>query len=120
MNETAEQPALIILVCKVLYFLLPLPVSWLSISLMVRYVKYYDIGVNSSANSGFIFYFILPIFLVILYVVEMIGLLITNRLFILKFLGCCLAAFWSVVLESAHSSYTSNISGIIQRKRRKA
>lgn len=87
MTESVPPHTLFFSVSKALYFLLPLPVSWLSISLMGKYMQYYDVGVNPGANNGTLLFFVLPVLPVILYLVQIVGLYIVNRFFKSKYLG---------------------------------
>lgn len=80
-NKTIRKLTLLFSICKVLYFLLPLFVTWLSLSLMSMYMKYYDIGVNPSANNGFLIFFVAPALLTILYITAIINLYISKRFF---------------------------------------
>lgn len=57
------------LACRVAYYLFPLPVAWLALSLMSQHMKYHDIGVNSGANNGFLMFFLAPPLLLLLYAV---------------------------------------------------
>lgn len=83
---------------KVLYFLLPLPVSWLSISLMGQYMKYYDIGVNPSANNATLVFFVLPVLLLVLYLVEMFCLWVVNRFGTSKCRGLLLSSLVVLII----------------------
>lgn len=79
MNETVKLKALPLSMCKVLYFLFPLPVAWLSLSLMSMYMKYYDIGVNSGANNGFLVFIVGPVLLIVLFITAATSLYLANR-----------------------------------------
>ena len=79
MNETTKLKALLLSMCKVLYFLFPIPVAWLSLSLMSIYMKYYDIGVNSGANNGFLVFIVGPVLLIVLFITAAISLYLANR-----------------------------------------
>ena len=66
-------------ICKVLYFLLPFPVCWLALVLTSRYWKFYDIGVNMTANNGYLIVIVMPILLTALYGVAVGCLTLANR-----------------------------------------
>lgn len=51
---------------KFLYYLFPVAVSWLCLSLMNAHLSYYDIGVNAAANRGFLLLFVAPILVPVL------------------------------------------------------
>ncbi len=92
MTENAKSKTRLLLLCRVLYFLLPLPVTWFAINLMGSYMKYYDIGVNVSANHGFLMFFVAPALLVSLLVIAAISLYLLQRL--LK------SPWWALLLGS--------------------
>ncbi len=73
--------------CRFLYFLLPIPVACLSLSLISMYMAYYDIGVNPGANNMFLVFFIAPVLLAVLYITAAISLYIANRFFKSQWLG---------------------------------
>lgn len=75
MTNSNELPAWFIFV----YFLLPIPVAWLSLHLMSLYSIYYDIGINAVANNGFLIYIVAPILLISLYIASVIFLYLTKR-----------------------------------------
>lgn len=87
MNEKIKPPALFFAIGKVLYFLLPFPVTWLSLSLMSMYMKYYDIGVNSAANNGFLVFFVAPVLLIALFITAAISNYLVNRFYKYQWLG---------------------------------
>jgi len=72
------------------YFLLPIPVAWLSLSLMSMYLRYYDIGINSAANNVFLIFFVAPALLIGLYITAITCLYLANRLVKPKWLGVLL------------------------------
>ncbi len=78
-NETKQQPAFLLLAGKIIYYVLPLPVAFFSLSLMSMHMKYYDIGVNAAANNGFLLYFVLPALLMVLYGIAIITQYLAGR-----------------------------------------
>jgi hypothetical protein len=96
MNKAIKELSLSI--SKILYFLLPFPVALLSLSLMSMYMRYYDIGVNMSANNGFLVFFLAPALLVILYVTAATSLYLANRLFNFQWLGILLGSALMLVV----------------------
>ena len=68
-----------VLAGKILYFLMPIALSWLSISLMSMHMAYYDIGINASANNGFLMFFVFPVLLIIQYAIAIVAPYIAGR-----------------------------------------
>ena len=77
---------------KVLYFLFPLPVALLSLSLTSMYLAYYDMGINASANNGFLLFIVAPILLTVLYITAGTSLFLANRLLKSKWMGILLGS----------------------------
>lgn len=92
MNESIKRPAWPFSMCRVLCFLLPIPVAWLSLSLMSMYMNYYNMGVNSGANNGFLVLFVAPVLLTVLYITAATSLYIANRCFKSQWLGVLLGS----------------------------
>lgn len=77
MNRTTYSPLRLLI--KTLYFLLPGPIAWLSLSLMSMHAKYYGMGINMAANNGELFFLVAPVLLVALYATAAASLLLANR-----------------------------------------
>ena len=92
MNETIKQFSLLYSICEIVYFLLPFPIAMLSLSLMSMYMKYYDIGINMTANNGFLYFFVAPVLLIILYITATATLYLVNRFFKSQWLGIVLGS----------------------------
>lgn len=92
-NNATRQKGIAVL-CKILYFMLPLLVGWLALSLMSKYMKFYDIGVNAGANNGFLMFFIAPLLLVGLYSIATLCIFIGNYLKASPYKTMCIGSFF--------------------------
>lgn len=63
----------------VLYFLFPFFAAWLSLSLTSMYMAYYDIGINASANNGFLVWIVAPVLLIVLFITAVVSLYLVRR-----------------------------------------
>ena len=92
---------------KALYFLFPLPVIWLSLSLVSSYWAYYDIGINASANSLGLFFIVAPSLIFATYTTAVIVFLITRALIpnqkIGLLIGCTLVFTVAIGLFRFHT-----------------
>ncbi|NOS89129.1 MAG: hypothetical protein HOP34_11440 [Methylococcaceae bacterium] len=91
-NGTITQSSLLFSLCKIAYFLLPLPIALLSLSLMSLYMEYYDIGVSMTANNGFLVYFVAPALLISLYITATASLYLGRKIFNFRWLGIVLGS----------------------------
>lgn len=98
MNNSIKQQSLFFLTCKVLYFLFPLPVAWLSLSLMSMYLKYYDMGINAGANNGFLVFFVAPALLTALYIIAVVSIYLANRFLKSQWLGIIFGSLLVLIL----------------------
>ncbi len=79
MGEKRENHRLFRSVITVLYFLFPLWVTWLSLSLTSMYMAYYDIGINAVAANGFLLWIVAPILLIALFVTAVVSWYLGRR-----------------------------------------
>lgn len=79
MNERKESYPLLLSISIVLYFLFPFFVAWLSLSLTSMYMAYYDIGINASANTGFLIWIVAPVLLIALFITATVSLYLARR-----------------------------------------
>lgn len=98
MDENIKQSSLVFTISKFLYFLFPFPVVLFSLSLMSMYLKYYDIGVNMSANNGFLAFFVAPILLIALYITAISSLYLMNRYFKSQWRGILLGSALMIIV----------------------
>ena len=85
MSSTTYSP--LRLVVKTMYFLLPWPVAWLSLSLMSMHAKYHGMGINMAANNGELLFLVAPVMLISLYATAAANLLLANRYTNSRWLG---------------------------------
>ncbi len=95
-NNDTRQKGIVVL-CKILYFMLPLLVSWLALSLMSKYMKFYDIGVNAGANNGFLMFFIAPLLLVGLYIIATLCIFIGKYVKASQYISMAIGGFLIIV-----------------------
>ena len=79
MNERKGSHSLFLSISIVFYFLFPFFVAWLSLSLTSMYMAYYDIGINASANNGFLLWIVAPLLLIILFITATVSLYLARR-----------------------------------------
>ena len=87
MDRPAKPASVLLAVCKILYFLLPMLVVWLSVSLMSMHMKYHDIGINPGANNGFLLLIVTPVLSIILYIAAAASLRLSDTIFISPWAG---------------------------------
>jgi len=85
-------------IIKILYFVLPFLVAWFSLSLTRRYMSYYDIGVNSGANNGFLFLLLGPVLLTVLIITAVTSTYLANRLFKSQWPGILLGSILMLLI----------------------
>jgi DMSO/TMAO reductase YedYZ heme-binding membrane subunit len=91
-------PALLHLILKILYFIVPFAVTWFSLSLTSMYMSYYDIGVNSGANNGFLLFFLGPVLLIVLFITAVTSTYFANRFFTSRWPGILLGSFLMLLI----------------------
>ena len=112
MSSTTYSP--LRLVVKTMYFLLPWPVAWLSLSLMSMHAKYYGMGINMAANNGELLFLVAPVLLISLYATAAASLLLANRYTNSRWLGLYVGSALMVSLGIgiflAQARYSPNYS----------
>lgn len=61
---------------KMLYYIFPGLMTWLTIHVLSAYLRHYDIGVNAAGSDGFLIFFIAPALFIFLYGVAWLTLFI--------------------------------------------
>lgn len=79
MNTARAQHRRLRPVLTAIYFLLPLPIAWLSLSLMSMHAKYYDVGINMAANNNELVFLVAPVLLFTLYTTAATCLYLANK-----------------------------------------
>lgn len=96
MSETTTMRAGAAL-AAVLYWLLPIPVTLLCLSLISRFQEYHDLGVSMGANNAVLMFFVGPVLLAGLYAVAVLALALLRRWLPWRRLAMPLAALCVVV-----------------------
>ncbi len=81
---------ILLLLAKIVYFVFPLIVTWISLSLMSIHLEYYDIGVNMTANSFYLLLVVFPALLLTLYIIAAVNIFLTKRFFKSEWLRLCI------------------------------
>lgn len=80
MREAADIKNFLNVAYRILYFLLPLPLTYLSLHLIGSYYLYYDLGVNNNANNGYLTIIVAPVLLTAMYAIAILVFYLTRRL----------------------------------------
>ena len=104
MLPSEEPKSGFLVVCSGFYYLLPILVAGMSVSLMSMHMKYLKLGINMAANNGLLYFFVAPALASVLYAAAITSRYLANRVFKSQWpglligaaamIGLGLAAFW--------------------------